>query len=228
MLFQLQIVGINCGAWTVSSISANHVVSSTQYEYSHKNTVLPYPQLDGIEAKLQDILERLSAEIEQLCACGFTSGHITLGEFQCLSQPDEVTYRARLSGTTSRSSADIVANIEEWIASGEATLNVQGVRRSLDITCLPVAVEKIDSQECGVVEPSATDEPPPPSPTVEPSPTDEGSDTGTADTQSDNTAAVVGGVVAVVAICITITVLVVAVLLLRRRQAEMSIHRHAR
>ncbi len=191
--------------------------------------MLPFPQLDGISAKLQDIPERLSAEIEQLCGCGFTSGHITLGEFQCLSQPEEVTYRARLSGTTSRSSADIIADIEEWIASGEATLNVQGVRRSLDSTCLPVAVEKFNSQECGVVEPSATDEPPPPSPTVEPSPTDEGSDTGTADTQSDNTAAIVGGVVAVVLIiAITVIVLVVAVLVLRRRRAELSIHRHAR
>ncbi len=176
--------------------------------------------MDGIAAKLQDIPERLSAEIEQLCGCGFTSGHITLGEFQCLSQPDEVTYRARLSGTTSRSSADIVADIEEWIASGEATLNVQGVRRSLDSTCLPVAVEKFDSQECRVVEPSTTDEPPPPSPAVEPSPTDEGSDTGTADTQSDNTAAVVGGVVAVVVVLIVaITILLIVMLFLRRRRA---------
>ncbi len=78
------------------------------------------------------------------------------------------------------------------------------MRRSLDSTCLPAAVEEFDSQECGL-------------------------DTGSTDTQSDNTAAVVGGVVAVVLIiAITIIVLVVAVLVLRRRRAELSIHKHVR
>ncbi len=161
---------------------------------------MPFPQLDGIAEKLQDVLVGLSAEIEQLCGCGFTSGHITLGEFECLSQPDEVTYRARLSGTTSGSSADIIADIEEWIASGEATLNVQGVRRSMDSTCLPVAVEEFDSQECGL-------------------------DTGSTDTQSDNIAAIVGGVVAAVAAVLTvaITVLVITILFVRRRRAKLPI-----
>ncbi len=162
--------------------------------------MLPIPLLDGIAAKFQDVLVELSAEIEQLCGCGFTSEHITLGEFQCLSQPDEVTYRARLSGTTGGSSADIVADIEEWIASGEASLKIQGVRRPMDSTCLPVAVEDFKSQECGL-------------------------DTGSTDTQSDNTAAIVGGVVAAVAAVLTIaiTVLVITILFVRRRRAKLTI-----
>ncbi len=162
--------------------------------------MLPIPQLDGIAAKIQDVLVGLSAEIEQLCGCGFTSGHITMGEFQCLSQPSEVTYRARLSGTTSGSSAVIVADIEEWIASGEATLIIQEVRRSMDSTCLPVGVEDFNSQECGL-------------------------DTGSTDTQSGNTAAIVGGVVAAVAAVLTIaiTVLVITILFVRSRCAKLTI-----
>ncbi len=169
--------------------------------------------------KLQDILDELPQEIEKLCTCGFTSQQLTEGEFQCLSQPDEVTYRARLSGTTSRSNADIVADIEEWIASGEANIKVQGVRRSLDSTCLPVAVETFDAQECGMGEIEGQTNITSPS-------IDE-----TLDTQSDNSVVAVtavSGVVAVLVvliIAVTLSVLFTVVLVLRHRRAELPIQR---
>ncbi len=133
--------------------------------------------------------------------------HLMAGEFRCLSQLEEVTYRARLSGTTSTSSSDIIALIEEWVVSGEASVLVLSVRMSLDSTCRPVAIESFAAQECGE------------------------EDNQPASDGSDNTVAVVGGVVAVVvvALIVAITVLVIAILVLRRRRhAELSIQKHAR
>ncbi len=205
------------------------------------------------EGKLQDIQERLPDKIEELCDCGFTSQHITSGEFQCLSQPEDVTYRAGLSGTTSKSSSEIFARIEEWVTSGGASLVVQGVRMSLDSSCRPVTIESFVAQECAEEETPATEETPPTTeetppttketppttketpPTTEETPpiteetpptTDETESTGSSDTQSDNTAAVVGGVVAVVVvlnITIAVVVLGIAVLFVWQRRAELSI-----
>jgi len=149
-------------------------------------------------------------EIEKLCQCGFTSEDLTEGEFQCLSDPEEVTYRARLSSTTRASSSDIIADIEEWVTSGEASLVVQGVRRPLDSTCHPIAVESFSAQDCG----PTTDEPPPT--------TDEATGTGSSDTQSDNTAAIVGGVVAVI---LGVTIAITVVVVLRWRRGGLSIQK---
>ncbi len=118
-------------------------------------------QSDNPTGKLESILEELPQEIEKLCGCGFTSQQLTQGEFQCLSQLEEVTYRARLSGTTSTSNANIIADIEEWVTSGGASLVVQGVRRPLDSTCRPVAVESFSAQECGEGGTPLTDATPP-------------------------------------------------------------------
>ncbi len=154
------------------------------------------------------IMERLQETIEELCHCGFTLQNLLAGEFRCLSQLEEVTHRARLSGITSSFSSDIIALIEEWVVSGDASVLVLLVRMSLDSTCRPVAIESIDAHECaGGDPPPATDE-------------------------SGNTAAVVGGVVAVVVvliIAIAVVVLVIAVLVLRRRRhGELSLRDHAR
>ncbi len=160
---------------------------------------------------MESILEELPQEIEKLCGCGFTAQQLIQGEFQCLSRTEEVTYRAKLSGTVNASNSDIIADIEEWVISGQASLRVQGVRRLLDRTCLPVAVESFSAQECGG---GGT-------PTTE--------TTGTSDTHSNNTAAVVGGVVVVVVLIIAIAMVVpvIAVLVLkRRRRAQLSIQKH--
>ncbi len=151
-----------------------------------------------------DIMESLQAAIEELCHCGFTMQHLMAGEFRCLSQLEEVTYRARLSGTTSTSSSDIIALIEEWVVSGEANVLVLSVRMSLDSTCRPVAIESFAVQECGEDDNQ---------------PSSDG---------SDNTVAVVGGVVAVVVV-LAVVALVIAVLVLRRRRhGELSIQKQAR
>ncbi len=155
-----------------------------------------------------DVMESLHESIEELCHCGFTLLHLMAGEFRCLSHLEEVTYRARLSGTTSTSSSDIIALIEEWVVSGDASVLVLLVRMSLDSTCRPVAIEWFDAHECG------EGDPPP------------------ASDKSDNSAAVVGGVVAVVVvliIAIAVVALVIAVLVLRRRRhGELSLRDRAR
>ncbi len=141
--------------------------------------------------------------MDQLCGCGFTPQHITVGEFQCFASSTEATYRARISGTSTNSSSDILAYLEEWIRSGAASLLVQRFRRFLDSSCLPVAIGSFADPEC------------------EGSPSDKKG--------SNNTTAIIGGVVAVVVVIALTLIIVSSCLVVRsRRRATFSLHKGER
>lgn len=147
-----------------------------------------------------------------MCECGFTAPqHLTSGEFQCLSQRDEVTYRASLRGTNTTSSAVIVADLERWVVSGQATIVIQGLRFSLDRSCRPVGIEAFDDPECeeGPVET--------PTNTMIIEPIGEQSSDGGSDITG-----FIGGIAAVIVALVVVTavsVTVIAVLVLRYKQS---------
>lgn len=162
---------------------------------------------------MEDIRDQLELRIEGECECGFTAPqHLTSGEFQCLSQRDEVTYRASLRGTNTTSSAEIVADLERWVVSGRATVVIQGLRFSLDGSCRPVGIEAFDDPECEegpVVTPTNTM-------IIEPS-GEQSSDGG-----SDITTGFIGGIAAVTVALVVVTavsVTVIAVLVLRYKRS---------
>lgn len=101
------------------------------------------------DAKLADILEGVRQEVNMWCGCGLTQQDITLGEFQCLSNPQEVTYRAKIRETTAVDSSEIVSSIEQWITIGTPALHVQGETLEIDSSCLAVTISSSTDTECG-------------------------------------------------------------------------------
>ncbi len=153
--------------------------------------------------KLGDIHDVLQAKVNQLCSCGLTSQHITEGGLQCFASPTEATYRAKINGTSTNSSLDIIAYLEEWILSGTAGVQVQGFRFDLDSSCLPVAIRSFSDPQCGSEGPPS-DEP----------------------KESDSTTAIIGGVVATVVVIALTLIIVIGCLVARsRRRAAFSLHK---
>ena len=106
--------------------------------------------------------------------CNITSDNIDDEFFTCFDPSSlYVTYRARLSGVPD--SHILVSYIEDWVSGGASVL-VQGVQIRLDTVC-PVSITSFDDGECSESPTSATSQ-----------------------CSSDNTAAIIGGVVAIVLI----------------------------
>ena len=168
--------------------------------------------------------------------CDITSDIIDIPSFDC--DPDSTTtviYLARLSGTSERDSDYLITVIQDWVNDG-ASIRVAGIRMTLDTKCA-VSISSLDELECVLPSETPTTEPtsePTPEPTPEPTHelnTDPFSDDPMTDPTStsatDNTAAIIGGVVVVVVfliIAITVTVIaIVAMVLKSRRHGNVSI-----
>ena len=74
--------------------------------------------------------------------------HINQGEFSCRTGPaDSVTFRARISGTSSRSASDMASLISTWVQGGNASIKVGPSRLRLDPTC-DASLENIYGPDC--------------------------------------------------------------------------------
>ena len=74
--------------------------------------------------------------------------HISQGEFSCRAGPaDSVTFRARISGTSSRSASDMASLIRTWVQDGDASIKVGASRLHLDPTC-DASLENIHDLDC--------------------------------------------------------------------------------
>ncbi len=148
---------------------------------------------------MEDVRKGLQEAVNERCECAFTVQHITLGEFQCLANADEVTYCAKINGTTIAASSMILAFAEEWVTSSLATLVIQGVRLNIDSTCKPVAINSFTDPECdSTIATELTEE------------------------ESNSTTLIVGGVAAVVLLSLIAVVAVTTGHVLRRRHAKRS------
>ena len=141
----------------------------------------------------------MQQEIETLCQCGFTIQHLSDSEFQCFTDPTEVTFRARLHGTAQVTSSELIRYIEQWIAGGGG-VPVLSVRHITDSTCQPVEISTFNDAECGTTTERST---------------------------SDNTAAIIGGVVVAVVLILAmaITIIVIVILVLKNRRASITLQK---
>ena len=149
--------------------------------------------------------------------CDITSDIIDIPSFDC--DPDSTTtviYLARLSGTSERDSDYLITVIQDWVNDG-ASIRVAGIRMTVDTKCA-VSVSSLDELECEIPSETPTTNPttdpspdPTPHPSPEPTPDQPITDPSSA---SDNTTAIVGGLVAVILI-IAITVTVIAAMVLK-------------
>ena len=83
---------------------------------------------------------------ENICQCGFSLQHISDSTFECSSNPDEVTFRARLHGTAQASSSQLVNFIEQW-STRDVTIAVRGLRLRVDSSC-SIVISSFSDPEC--------------------------------------------------------------------------------
>ena len=106
-----------------------------------------YIQGEDTGLKLESIKAAVMDSTQELCECSITSDRITNGVFQCFpASPDAVTYRAKLHGTTSANSTQLISHVEQWTAQG-AAINIQQVLLRVDGSCR-VAVSALVDDEC--------------------------------------------------------------------------------
>ena len=156
--------------------------------------------------------------------CDITSDIIDIPSFDC--DPDSTTtviYLARLSGTSERDSVYLITVIQDWVNDG-ASIRVAGIRMTLDTKCA-VSISSLDELECVPPSETPTTEPTPePTPGLTTDPPDDPMTDPTSSSATDNTAAIIGGVVVAVILIIAITVLMITVLILKnRRHGDVSI-----
>ena len=198
MLFQLQLSDLpgTCQMWVVSDNSA----------------------------KLSDVRNAVVQNTERLCQCGFNAEYITDYAFQCFPNSDQqVTFRAKVHGTAHATSSQLTEDIQQWVNT-EMPVAVQGVRVNID-TC-PVAITSFRDPQC----PETTQ---PTSDTTQttltmlPASMETTSDSITTETAlldtTDSTAAIFGGMVAVMIVLIlAMTFIVIAVLVTKNRKYKHS------
>ena len=143
---------------------------------------------------------------ERLCQCGFNAEYITDYAFQCFPNSDQqVTFRARLHETVHATSVQLIKDIEFWINQG-TSIAVQGVRINIDIC--PVVISSFEDPQCldEMLQPTTPSE-------MMPS-----TETALLDT-TNITAAIVGGVVAVmIGLILAVTVIVIVVLVTKNHK----------
>ena len=163
--------------------------------------------------------------------CDITSDIIDIPSFDC--DPDSTTtviYLARLSGTSERDSDYLITVIQDWVNDG-ASIRVAGIRMTLDTKCT-VSISSLDELECVPPSETPTTEPtteptPKPTPGLTTDPPDDPMTDPTSSSATDNTAAIIGGVVAVIliiAITVLVGIIVITMLILKsRRHGDVSI-----
>jgi deleted-in-malignant-brain-tumors protein 1 len=105
-------------------------------------------QNDDTEQKLSGIRKFLATVLNTQCKCNLTMSHISQGEFSCRAGPaDSVTFRARISGTSSRSASDMASLIRTWVQDGDASIKVGASRLQLDPTC-DVSLDNLHAPDC--------------------------------------------------------------------------------
>ena len=154
--------------------------------------------------------------------CDITSDIIDMPSFDC--DPDSTTtviYLARLSGTSERDSDYLISVIQDWVNDG-ASIIVASILMTVDTQCM-IFIPSLNERECVPFTETPSETPTSdPTPDTSPEPNSDPSES----SASDNTAAIIGGVVVAVILIIAITVIVIAIVamvLKSRRHGDVPI-----
>ena len=179
-------------------------------------------QVSSTDQKLEDITNAVLEALSVSCTnCTITSDIIDEQYFVCYPEsPLQVTYRARLEGTSETDSGSLISLIEEWV-NGGVNLIVARIQMTVDSKC-PVGISSLSEGECEQPTTKPTTSVLTNSPSVFPdSPTTSSSH----QSSPDYTGAIIGGIVAIILIIsITIVIVViVALVIVKHRQKDVSI-----
>ena len=96
---------------------------------------------------MEDIATDITRNVQERCQCGFVRDRVTDEVFRCFpASPQAVTYRAVLHGIASATSSELISHIELWTAEG-AVIRIQQVLLEVDGSC-DVAISSLKDEEC--------------------------------------------------------------------------------
>ena len=152
------------------------------------------PQGNETTTKIGDITSVLEEKLRRSCVCNVTKDNIAHKPLLICSDTSShsVTYRSGLIGTSDIDSHILLSYIELWVSSGPS-VQVQGVLTKIDNEC-PVSITSYDDDLCADVVTTASESP-------------TSSSTNNSQRSVDISAAITGGVLAVVVIAIGLVLL---------------------
>ena len=131
---------------------------------------------------------------EELCQCGLSADRITEGAFQCFMNSDQQVTFRARIHGTAQANSSQLITYIEQWVATETSIAVQRVRIRVD-TC-PVAITTFDDPECAQ----------------------------TSLPTSDNTAAIISGVVVTVVV-IVVTIAVVVIFVMKNKRAKLLLQK---
>ena len=132
---------------------------------------------------------------EQLCQCGLSTDRITEGAFQCFMNSDQQVTFRARIHGTAQANSSQLITYIEQWVTTETSIAVQRVRIRVD-TC-PVAITTFDDPECAQ----------------------------TSLPTSDNTAAIISGVIVALVVIVVITISVVVIFVMKNKRAKLSLQK---
>ena len=110
---------------------------------------LSFLQVSSREEILEGVTQVLLEQLQISCdaECGITDDIVDMQFFACFAEsPNQVTYRARLEGTSVTDSGSLISLIEDWVGRG-ASVIVAGILLTVDTKC-SVTISSPDEPEC--------------------------------------------------------------------------------
>ena len=187
------------------------MLSVVALEISTKQAALTEQKLEDVKAVVLELLEASCTEC--------TSENIERQSFSCFEEsPSFVTYRARLEGTSETDSDSLISLIEDWVRGGGANVIVTGILMTVDPHC-SVAISSLSEPECSPAPPFTA--------LASPSPTPHDTSRITVSSAesclcSDNTPAIIGGIVAIVIVVTTAGTIIAIVALVLKSQGRIQ------
>ena len=122
-----------------------------------KNLSPPHLQTEKATSLEKAIQSALISVIENYCECMFPASNIIQGQFTCLMTQTQVTYKSTISGTADNNATQLLAVLQDWVASGPV-IKLDWLLLHVSPGC-PIHISSMADPECSLSEPQTFDNP---------------------------------------------------------------------
>ena len=93
-------------------------------------------QSENTIKKVQTISETVASKLSEDCQCSISAAYISAAQFLCdPKESKDIIFRAQLSSTSAVSNLDLVIILQEWVASGRASVTMNYIQFNFDVAC---------------------------------------------------------------------------------------------
>ena len=123
----------------------------------HEIHLFPHLQTEKAASLENAIQSAIISVIENSCDCTFPASNIVPGQFTCLMTTTQATYRSTISGTVGNNVTQLLATLQDWVASGPV-IKLDWLLLHVSPAC-PIHIASMQDPECSLSEPHAFDNP---------------------------------------------------------------------